>query len=83
MPLIKKLIPVGKISRGVILPKSWLEYAEQKEGKRISAVEVEVNGHLVLSPVFEKELKDDVPQPPSTEHINLANQPVKEVCVDV
>ncbi len=76
------MVPCGKTSRAVVLPKSWIDYAEQKEGKPIKAIAMEIDGSLVLSPIFENS-KDDVPQPPSTEHTNLANQPVKEVCSDV
>jgi hypothetical protein len=42
---------------------------------------MEVDGSLVLSPIFENS-KDGVPSR-QAEHTNLANQPVKEVCLDV
>ena len=47
-------------SKGITLPKSWLENAEQEEGKKIVAVAMEVNGCITLNPVFEKELKASV-----------------------
>lgn len=53
MPLIRKVIQVGKTSRGVILPKSWLKYYEKKAGKRIENVAIEVNKVLIIKPIFE------------------------------
>ena len=55
MPLIRKIIDVGKTSKGVILPKSWLEYYEQEMGKHIDSVAMEVNRVLTIKPIFEKE----------------------------
>ena len=52
MPLIRKIIDVGKTSRGVILPKSWLEYVEKTSGQPIENVAIEVNDILKLSPIF-------------------------------
>lgn len=51
MPLIRKIIEVGKTSKGVILPKSWLDFLEKKYGK-ISAVSMEVNGQLIIKPIL-------------------------------
>lgn len=56
IPILRKLIPWGD-SQGVTLPKTWLTLAEEKEGKKIVAIEMEVNGCLILTPVFEKEQK--------------------------
>lgn len=53
MPIIRKLTCVGE-SRGITLPKSWLENAEQERGKRIVAIALEVNGCITLNPIFEK-----------------------------
>ncbi len=53
MPIIRKLLEVGN-SRSITLPKSWLENAEQEEGKKIIAVTMEVNGQITIAPVFEK-----------------------------
>jgi hypothetical protein len=54
MPLIRKIIPIGKTSRAVIIPKSWLTNAEEEAGKRIVAIALEVNGTITLQPVFAK-----------------------------
>ena len=51
MPLVRKIIDVGKTSKGVILPKSWLDYLEKKHGQ-IEAVMMEVNGCLIIKPIF-------------------------------
>jgi antitoxin component of MazEF toxin-antitoxin module len=52
-PLVKRIIDVGKTSKGVILPKSWLSLLECKYGK-IETVSMEVNGKLVIRPIFRK-----------------------------
>lgn len=54
MPIIRKIIEVGKTSRGIILPKSWLEYFEERQGQAIEAVAIEVNSVLRVSPVLSK-----------------------------
>ena len=36
------------------MPKSWLIYAEEKAGKAIVAVALEVNSVITVAPVFEK-----------------------------
>jgi hypothetical protein len=59
MPLQKKLISLGR-SRVVSIPKTWLTLAEEKEGKKIIAIAMEVDGCLTLNPIFEKELKASV-----------------------
>ncbi len=51
MPLIRKIIDVGKTSKAVILPKSWLEYCEKDEGKSIDSVAIEVGRVLTIEPV--------------------------------
>lgn len=55
MPLIRKIIDVGKTSKGVILPKSWLFLLEKEHGK-IEAVTMEVNDNLIIRPI----LKGDI-----------------------
>lgn len=47
----RKLIRLGK-SKGVTLPASWIADAEEKAGKKMVAVSMEVNGHIVINPVF-------------------------------
>jgi hypothetical protein len=51
---VRKIIPVGKTSRAVIIPKSWLEYYEEKEGKPISTVAIEVNRVLKIERILSK-----------------------------
>ena len=47
MPLIKKLIKLGKSSRAVVIPAEWLEYY-RKQGISIEAVLMEVNGEITM-----------------------------------
>lgn len=54
MPLTRKIIDVGKTSRAVILPKSWLKNAEREAGTTIKEVAVEVNGCLTIQPILPK-----------------------------
>lgn len=60
MPIVRKIIEVGKTSKGVILPKSWLEYYEDEEGKPIEAVTIEVNKKLTIEPYIPK--KKELPK---------------------
>jgi len=55
LPLIRKIIGFGKTSKGIILPKSWLEYYEKETGKQIESVSMEVNKVLTIAPIFAKE----------------------------
>ena len=55
MPIVRKVIDVGKTSKAVILPKSWLEYYEEESGKQIESVAMEVNKVLTIQPIFTKE----------------------------
>jgi len=54
MPIIRKVIDVGKTSKGITLPKSWLEYYEKEAGKQIESVAMEVNSILTIKPIFAK-----------------------------
>jgi len=54
MPIIRKLTCVGD-SRGITLPKSWIENAEQETGKKIVALALEIDKSIIVTPVFEKE----------------------------
>lgn len=47
MPLIKKLIKIGKSSRAVIIPSEWLDYYE-KQGLSIDEVLMELNGEVTV-----------------------------------
>ena len=53
MPLIKPLTKLGA-SRAVILPKSWLEYHEDKLGHVIDTVYMEVDDCLKITPAPKK-----------------------------
>ena len=54
MPIVRKIIEVGKTSKGVILPKSWLEYYENEAGEKIEKVTIEVNRVLTIAPLLKK-----------------------------
>jgi len=54
MPLVRKVIPIGKTSRAVILPKSWLVYFENELGCKIEYVAIEVNRELRITPHIQK-----------------------------
>ena len=54
-PLVRRIINVGKTSKGVILPKSWLEFYERQNGQSIKEVSMEVNGRLIIQPIFREE----------------------------
>jgi len=54
MPIVRKLIGFGKTSRGVILPKTWLEYYEKETGRVIREVAIEVNKELRILPIIER-----------------------------
>ena len=51
MPIVRKIIDIGKTSKGVIIPKSWLELIEKEYGK-ITTVSIEVNGKLIIQPIL-------------------------------
>lgn len=53
MPITRKLINIGASSRGICLPKSWIEYVEKESGRRVLEVAIEVNGDLKISPILE------------------------------
>jgi hypothetical protein len=58
MPIIRKIIEVGKTSKGIILPKSWLEYYEKETGEKIEKVAMEVNRVLTITPLLEKKKRN-------------------------
>jgi len=47
VPLIKKLIKLGKSSRAVVIPAEWLEYY-RKQGLTVEAILMEINGEIIL-----------------------------------
>ena len=51
MPLIRKLIDL-RTTKAVCLPKSWIDYIEREQGKKITEVAVEVDGVLTISPII-------------------------------
>ena len=55
MPIIRKIIEVGKTSKAVIIPKSWLEFYEKQEGQAIKSVAIEVNRVLKIEPILSKQ----------------------------
>ncbi len=57
MPLIRKIIDVGKTSKGVILPRTWLRLLEARHG-RVKAVTMEVNSKLTIRPILKEADKD-------------------------
>lgn len=58
MPIVRKIIAVGKTSKAVILPKSWLEYYEKERGKAIEQVAIEVTDVLTIAPFLPKITKE-------------------------
>lgn len=52
MPLKRKIIAIGD-SKGVTIPKSWLELVEEQTGKPIDYVVMEVNSALVILPLVD------------------------------
>ena len=64
MPIIRKVISVGKTSRAVILPKTWIEFFEKETGQKVSHVAMEVDKILTIIPYVnseksEKEASED------------------------
>ena len=47
MPLVKKLIPLGKVSKVVVIPAEWLEYYEN-QGIATDTILMEVNKIITL-----------------------------------
>ena len=60
MPIIRKLISFGNSSKGITLPKSWLDFLECHYGK-IESVSMEVNGKLIIRPIL-KEVRRNQPK---------------------
>ena len=54
MPIKRKLTIVGN-SRGVTLPKSWIDSTEEQAGHRIKEVYMKVDGVIVIAPVLKRE----------------------------
>ncbi len=54
MPIIRKIVPYGKTSKGIILPKSWLILIERQTGISIKEVAVEVDEALTIRPILKE-----------------------------
>jgi antitoxin component of MazEF toxin-antitoxin module len=52
VPIIRALTNTGD-SKTVTIPASWIKYAEQQKHKKIVAIAMEVNGSIIISPIFE------------------------------
>jgi hypothetical protein len=57
MPILRKLTQIGE-SKGITLPKSWIENAEEQAGKKMVAIALEVDQVITLQPIFEKKLEE-------------------------
>ncbi len=54
MPIIKKIVEIGG-AKAIFLPKSWLEFWEEKHGYKIDKIAMEVNNVLKIYPIFPKQ----------------------------
>ncbi len=53
MPIIRKVVTVGD-SRGITIPKSWLDFYERETGEKIREVTIEIDRVLTIGPIFSK-----------------------------
>jgi len=60
LPIVRKVIDVGKTSKAVILPKSWLDYYQNEKGRTIEQVTIEVNEVLRIAPFLPKLAKEEI-----------------------
>jgi len=51
MPITRRIIQVGR-SFAITLPKSWVIDAQNKSGKKMIEVAMEVNGTIIITPKF-------------------------------
>ena len=54
MPITRRIIQVGR-SFAITLPKSWVIDAQNKSGKKMVEVAMEVNGTITITPKFGEE----------------------------
>ena len=54
MPIRRKVCKIGT-GFAVFLPKSWVSLLEEKHG-RVEAVTMEVDGQLIIKPIFKEEV---------------------------
>jgi len=59
MPIVKKVVEIGG-AKAVFLPKSWLEFWEQKHGVKIDKIAMEVNTALKIYPILPKKKEKEV-----------------------
>ena len=57
MPLLRKIIAIGSFSKGITLPKDWIENAEKRAGKKMVFVELTVNTSITIKPYYEDEME--------------------------
>jgi antitoxin component of MazEF toxin-antitoxin module len=53
MPIKRKVCRIGT-GLAVFLPKSWITLIEEKQGAKVEAVTLEVDGELRIKPVLNK-----------------------------
>ena len=58
MPLKRRLVKVGKDSRAVILPREWIREAEEKYGKKLETILLEVDNVITITIAIPKEEED-------------------------
>ena len=58
LPIIRRLIPLGNSSKGISLPKTWLDFLEKKHGS-IDCIALEVNGKITIRPIFKEALRNE------------------------
>lgn len=50
MPIERKVYKRPDGTHHITLPKSWVEEIEERTGKRVVAVKMEINGAITISP---------------------------------
>ena len=53
MPIIRKVVKVGD-SKGITIPKSWLDYIEKENEVEVTEVAIEVDKVLTIQPILPK-----------------------------
>jgi antitoxin component of MazEF toxin-antitoxin module len=56
MPIVRKVVTVGA-SRGVTLPKSWIENIERESGRPMTEIAMEIDRKITIEPILKKERK--------------------------
>jgi hypothetical protein len=55
LPLTRSIIDLGH-SKAITLPISWIKNAETEEKRRVIAISLEVDGSIILKPIFEEKI---------------------------